>query len=170
MEDEPSPRWGHYSALVEEKFCVWGGHTKDFHRENSELTSSVHSFDPFLEFWVKNKFSGVQGLYSGACTSAGHHVYLYGGTDGSRLQSSLHQLDTRSCTWKQLSSAGPMRKSTCGMIAHDNKLVLFGGYGISSGPIQPGAEFIKHRDFTDGRGWTNEVHTFDLKEGEGVTE
>ena len=54
------------------------------------------------------------------------------------------------------------------MIAQDSKLVLFGGYGIPSGPIQRGAEFIKQRDFTDGRGWTNEVHTFDLKEGEGL--
>ena len=172
MEGEPSPRWGHFSALVEEKFCVWGGRTKDFLKEKSELASSIHSFDPFLEFWDKNKLSGdpPPGLYHGACASAGHHVYLYGGTDGSCYQSSLHQLDTRSWTWKQLSSAGPMWKSACEMIAHDSKLVLFGGYGVPSGPIQPGAEFIKSSRFTDGRGWTNEVHTFDLKEGEGVTE
>ena len=172
MEGEPAPRFGHCSALVEEKFCVWGGITKDFFQEKSELASSIHSFDPFLEFWDNTKLSGVPppGLYHVACASVGHHVYLYGGYDydGSCHHSSLHQLDTRSCTWKQLSSAGPMRKSACGMIAHDSKLVLFGGYGVPSGPIQPGAEFqMKH---TDGRGWTNEVHTFDLKEGEGVTE
>ena len=167
MEGEPSPRRCHYSALVEEKFCVWGGSTKDFLQEKSELTSSIHSFDPFLEFWDKNKLSGVPppGIYYGTCASAGHHVYLYGGTDGSCHQSSLHQLDTRSWTWKQLSSAGPMRKSGCGMVAHNSKLVLFGGFGIPSGPTQPGAEFIKA---TGNRGWTNEVHTFDLKEGEGV--
>ena len=152
---------------------MWGGRTKDFLQEKSELASSIHSFEPvtpFLEFWDKNKLSGVPppGLYHGACASAGHHVYLYGGHDGSRLQSSLHQLDTRSWTCKQLSSAGPMRKSVCGMIAHDSKLVLFGGYGIPSGPTQQGAEFIKNSTYTDGRGWTNEVHTFDLKEGEGV--
>ena len=149
---------------------MWGGRTKDFLKEKSEFVSSVHCFDPLLEFWAVNTISGVPhpGLYDGVCASAGHHVYLHGGTDGSRFQSSLHQLDTRSCTWKQLSSAGPMRKSACGMIAHDSKLVLFGGYGYPSGPTQPGAEFIKDSRFTDGRGWTNEVHTFDLKEGEGV--
>ena len=170
MEGEPSPRWCHYSALVEEKFCVWGGVTKDFRKEKSELASSVHCFDPLLEFWDVKKSSGVTppGLYDGACASAGHHVYLYGGSDGSHRHSFLHQLDTRSWTWKQLSSAGPMRKMGCGMVAHDSKLVLFGGYGFPSGPIQPGAEFIKNSRFTDGRGWTNEVHTFDLKEGEGV--
>ena len=167
MEGEPSPRWCHYSALVEEKFCVCGGRTKDFLQEKSELTSSVHCFDPLLEFWDVNKIGGVPhpGLYAGACASAGHHVYLYGGHDGSRYQSSLHQLDTRSWTWKQLSSSGPMRKIGCGLVAHDSKLVLFGGYGYPSGPTQPGAEFIKA---TGNGGWTNEVHTFDLKEGEGV--
>ena len=163
---EPSPRWGHYSALVK-KIYVWGGHTKDFHRGKSELASSVHSFDPVLESWAENNCGGVPppGLYRGACTSASHHVYLYGGSDGSRFQSSLHQLDTRSWTWKQLSSAGPMRKYGCGMVTYDSKLVLFGGYGYSSGPTQPGGEFVKDSRFTDGRGWTNELHTYDLKEG-----
>ena len=175
MEGEPSPRYSHYSALVEEKFCVLGGRTKDFLKEKSQLTSSVHSFDPYLEFFDVNKSSGVPppGVYGGACASAGHHVYLHGGHDGSRYQGSLHQgslhqLDTRSWTWKQLSSAGHIRKCGCGMVAHDSKLVLFGGYGFPSGPTQPGAEFIKDSRFTGGMGWTNEVHTFDLKEGEGV--
>ena len=149
---------------------MWGGRTKDFLQEKSELASSVHCFDPLLEFWDVNKIRGVPptGLYAGACTSAGHQVYLYGGRDESYYQGSLHHLDTRSWTWKQLSSAGPMRKVTCGMVAHDSKLVLFGGFGYPSGPTQPEAGFIKNSRFTDGVGWTNEVHTFDLKEGEGV--
>ena len=170
MEGEPSPRWGYCSALVEEKFCVWGGHTKDFLQEKSELASSVHSFDPYLEFWTENSCSGVTPpvLYLGACASAGHHVYLYGGIDESHFQTSLHQLDTRSWTWKQLSSASHMMKVACGMVACDSKLVLFGSYGVSSGATQPGAEFIKDNRFTGGVGWTNEFHTFDLKEGEGV--
>ena len=149
---------------------MWGGFTRDFLKGKSELASSVHCFHPLLEFWDVNKIGGVPppGLYLGACASAGHHVYLYGGCDISHYYSSLHQLDTRSWTWKQLSSAGPMKKESCGVVAHDSKLVLFGGYGFPSGPTQPGAEFIKSSRFTDGRGWTNEVHTFDLKEGEGV--
>ena len=148
---------------------MWGGRTKNFLQEKSELASSVHCFDPFLEFFDVNKSSGVPppGLYAGASASAGHHVYLYGGRDGSHFyQGSLHQLDTRSWTWKQLSSAGPMKKVSCGMFAHGSNLVLFGGYGVPSGPTQPGAEFINNSRFTNGGGWTNEVHTFDLKEGE----
>ena len=53
------------------------------------------------------------------------------------------------------------------MIAFGRKLLLFGGYGIPSGPTQPGEKF-KSSNFSDGRGWTNELHLFDIKEGEGV--
>ena len=54
------------------------------------------------------------------------------------------------------------------MIAFDRELLLFGGDGISSGPSQPGAKFIKDSNYSYGSGWTNELHLFDLKEGEGV--
>ena len=89
---------------------------------------------------------------------------MYGGSDGSRDLNSLHQLDTQSWTWSDLKS-GPMRKFACRMIAFDRKLLLFGGYGIPSAPTQPGAKFIKDSNDTDV---TNELHLFDLKEGEGV--
>ena len=61
-----------------------------------------------------------------------------------------------------------MRKIACGLIAFDRKLLLFGGDGIPSGRTQRGAKFIKDSDYSDGSGWTNELHLFDLKEGEGV--
>ena len=166
---EPSPRWGQFSAVVEGKLCVYGGRTDDFRRKKSGLASSVHSFDGLLESWSSEDTGGVPPprLYNGACASAGHHVYVYGGHDGSAPQGSLHQLDTRTWTWKQLSSTGPMRKSGCRMVSYGSNLVLFGGYGIPSGPTQPGAEFVKSSMYTDGRGWTNELHTFDLIKGEG---
>ena len=93
---------------------------------------------------------------------------MYGGSDRSRYLNSLHQLDTLSWTWSELTKPGPMRKNGCGMIAFDKKLLLFGGYGYPSGPAQTDATFIRSSKFTDGRGWTNELHLFDLKEGEGV--
>ncbi len=168
---EPSPRFGQFSALVEGKLCVWGGRTKDFYKKKSDLASSVHRFDPLQESWENNITSGPTppGLYDGACASAGHHLYHYGGSDGSQRHGSLHQLDTRSWRWKQLSGpGGPMRKSGCGMVAYKSSLVVFGGYGAPSGPTPPGAELILSTKYTDSRGWTNELHTFDLEEGEEV--
>ena len=76
------------------------------------------------------------------------HLYTYGGLDeGENDQGTLHLLDTRSRRWKLISSeGGPMRKRGSRMIVYDSKIVLFGGRGDS--------------------GWTNELHTFNLKEGE----
>lgn len=139
---------------------MWGGRTKDFSKKNSKLASSIHCFDPSLESWTDKKCSGdpPPGIYGGACASSGHYIYVYGGYDGSEYQSSLHQLDTKSLTWKQLSSTGPMRKGGCGMVAYDNKLVLFGGYGCPSSPTRPEVVDARHSD---------ELHIFDLKLGEG---
>ena len=93
---EPSPRREHYSALVDGEICVWGGRTKDFSRDKEVLAASVHSFNPVLESWAENKPSGTPppGVYLGACASAGHHLYVYGGLDGSKYYNTLHQLDS----------------------------------------------------------------------------
>ena len=159
MFSEPSPRELYFSAVVKGEFCVWGGRTKNFGREKKDLRSAVHRFSPVQESWTQQKCSGPPppGLYNGAYTFAGHHLYAYGGHDGNNYHCSLHQLDLLSMTWKQLSSAGPSRKSGCDMVIYKNKLVLFGGYGDPLASTQP-AQW--------NGSYTNELHTFDLEEGE----
>ena len=155
---EPSPRYGHASVAVGEQLYVWGGVTEDL----DALASALHSFHPLLEYWEYCECSGLPPsalLHRGAYVSSGDNLYIYGGYDGSDYQGCLHKLDTKSWKWQQLSSGGPMRKSGCGMIAYGKKLVLFGGYGIPYDPTQPGAQFVK-------RAWTNELHVFDVEEGE----
>ena len=114
------------------------------------MTSIVHLYDPDSETWNTNTCEGPHppGIGYGACASAGHHLYTYGGWDErGNEQGTLHLLDTRSRRWKLISSeGGPMSKRGSGMIVYDSKIVLFGGFGKS--------------------GKTNELHTFNLKEGE----
>ena len=161
---EPSPRCYHFSAQVEDKLYVLGGGGD---RGKSVATSIVHHYDPDSETWNTNTCEGPHppGIRWGACASDGHHLYTYGGMDERvNEQGTLHLLDTRSKRWKLISSEGvPMRKRGCGMIVYDSKIVLFGGYGEPYGLIQPGSKFNKH--FAN-RGYTNELHTFNLKEGE----
>ena len=162
---EPSPRWGHFSAAVGDELYVWGGRTEDFSKEKKVLASSIHRFRSKLESWEHRQCDGTPppALYNGSCACTGGCLYLYGGTDGVSPQGSLYQLTINSLKWQQLSSAGPMRKTGCGMVAYGKKLVLFGGRGFASGPCQLGAQFVTD---VDGRGWTNELHSFDLEEGE----
>ena len=145
--DEPSPRSRHFSAAVVDELYVWGG---DGSLGEGVVTSIVHHYDPDSETWNTNTCEGPHppGIGYGACASAGHHLYTYGGWDeGGNVQGTLHLLDTRSRRWKLISSeGGPMRKRGSKMIVYDSKIVLFGGLGES--------------------GETNELHTFNLKEGE----
>ena len=161
---EPSPRWGHFSVAVEGQAYVCRGCTNDF--------TTVHVFNPCQESWQEREPKGTPppGLLFGAYTSIGHHAYYYGGVDETEKEHGvLHQLNTSTLNWTELlTSAGPMKKDSCGMISFDNQLLLFGGHGVPSGPTQPGAEFVEDPRLTDGSGWTNELHTFCLKEGESV--
>ena len=163
---EPSPRWAHFSAVVEGQVYTFGGRTKDYVKEKSSLASTVHLFNPCLEFWQERRPEGTPpppGLYDGGCASVGHCIYFCGSFYGT-----VSELNTSTLTWSTLSTTGPTMKYRCRMISHDNQLLLFGGYGVPSGPIQPGAKFVKNTNYTDGSGWNNELHAFCLKEGEGV--
>ena len=83
----------------------------------------------------------------------------------------LSCLNVKTLTWSQLSLAGgtagaPMRKTGCGIVHfHHDKLAVIGGYGIPTGPTQPGSSFIRDTGHTDGRGWTNEIHVFNISQG-----
>ena len=143
---EPSPRDSHISALVDGKIYVWGGDTGG----TSDANHCYH-FDPLSESWSQSDCIGpTSGLESAACASAGHHLYVYGGCDEKgRYCSSLHQLDLRTNTWRMISSDGPRRKLGCGLTVYDSSsnLLLIGG------------------EDEDGN-FTDEIHTFNLKEGE----
>ena len=53
---------------------------------------------------------------------------------------------------------GPVKKYGCGMVSYHRSLIIFGGRGDAPTQPQPGASYSD--------GWTNELHTFDLLEGE----
>ena len=164
MSAEPSSRFSHFSAAVGDQLYVWGGDTEDFSKEKNALASALYSFHALIEGWEHCECSGPPppALYCGGCASTGGSLFQYGGYDGSAHQGCLYQLDPKSRKWQQLSSGGPMRKVGCGMVVYGRKLVLYGGYGIPSGPTQPGAQFIED---SNGIGWTNELHMFDLEKG-----
>ena len=88
---EPPSRWGHFYAAVEGHLCVSGGRTKGSTKEKGEL---VHTFNQLSESWSSKQCQGPSppdGLYGGTSAYAGHHLYLYGGTDGSRYSTSWTQ-------------------------------------------------------------------------------
>ena len=172
---EPSPRFGHCAAPVIRGRCLlWGGRDSDFSASGrKKLASTVEIFDPYLEVWEKKTTSGLSppGLKLGVSASLLDQLYSFGGyNDDASFYNSLHTLDPTSLEWKELrvlnQADGPMRKTGCGMVSYNgNRLSLFGGYGIPTGPTQPGATFTEDTSYTDGSGWTNELHIFNINEG-----
>ena len=171
---EPSPRFLHGVAAVGGRCYLWGGHVQGFSWSGRrELAATIEIFDPYLETWEKHPTTGVPppGLYSGACTSLLDSLYWFGGSDGKSRYNSLHRLDPSTLEWRELQplnqADGPMRKVGCRMVSFlQDQLAVFGGRGIPTGPTQPGAMFTeKAKYFTDGRGWSNELHVFNITEG-----
>lgn len=171
---EPSARERHTSFSVEGKVYVWGGTTGISSEDASgklATLASIEQFDPYLEVWSPLNTVGLPhpGLYGAACSSFEEQVYVYGGHTGEGMICSagvLSCLDMKTSTWSLLySPGGPMGKTGCGMVHfHHDKLAVIGGHGFPITP-QPGSLFIMDARFTDGRGWTNEIHVFDISQG-----
>ena len=96
---------------------------------------------------------------------------MYGGSDGSNYRGGLYKLSSEKWSLTQLSDEsdvnGPLKKGGCGMVCFNkNKVAVIGGYGPPPASLQPGASFSKNERYSDGRGWTNEIHIFDTDECE----
>ena len=170
---EPLPRYRHISGRVGSKIIVQGGRTKDFSEKSKQhLSSVVEIFDPYSELWEQTQVEGdtpSPGTYGAASASLHDNLFLFGGLDGRDFPfNTVHRLDTKTWCWSQVSPqnahGAPMSKFGCGMIAFRNSLVVFGGYGKPQGPTEP-QSFIESTRYTDGSGWNNEFHIYNLSEG-----
>ena len=171
---QPAPRAWHRAAPIGDRLYMWGGHTEDFSESSRRtLASVVEIYDPYLEAWQQEATTGVPppGLYDGGCTSVHKSLLWYGGEDDKSYFGTLHQLNTVTLNWEELhqntpQGPSPMAKSLCGLVSFQgNKAVLYGGYGIPTGPTQPGSTFIRNTRYLDDSGWIDEFHLFDLQEG-----
>ena len=174
---QPSPRYGHFAVQVGTKSYLWGGLTQDFHHGGQDkLKSTVNVFDPYLETWQEQCTTGVpsHGLASGAAVAHSTSLYSFAGHEGKCYQSSLHVLDTDTLMWTDVhvsnTAHSPMPKQGCGMVFFGtHHLATIGGYGVPTQPIQTGSSFHKDTRYTDGRGWTDEFHVFDVTEGKQIS-
>ena len=172
---EPTARLNPAFISTQRHLYLWGGRTVAFETgsEDARIQQArcIEQFDPYLEVWRQLNTTGTphRGLDGAACTSVADQLYMYGGV-GKRREGVLSLLNLKTLTWSQLcqeaTAGGPMRKADCGMVSfHGDQLAVIGGYGFPTGPTQHGASFIKSTKVTDGVGWTNEVHVFNINKG-----
>ncbi len=167
---EPSPRVNPAASARSEQLYVYGGGVDNFDESIRQLRSVIQIYECTTESWKELPTSGTPppGLYGCATSYSGHVLYLFGGHDGTAFHASLHQLDTRSMTWKQLSpqhDSGPMGKFECQMLYYNDSLTVIGGFCIPSGKLQSGSKFTKSKNRQDGCGCTNEIHKYHISQG-----
>ena len=168
---EPSPRYGHYAAEVDGQLYLYSGRSVRYTAEKEKLQSLVEVLDPLTETWTQKTTEGdiPPGMYDGGCTSTGQDLFTIGGRDEKLWYGDLYRLKPtqNSLRWTRLTSVA--KKLGCGMVCFNSKhLLLFAGYGPPPADIQPRAVFTRNTQYTDGRGWTNELHLFDLDTGMSV--
>ena len=164
---EPDPRSYFWSAAIDRELHVWRG---------NKATTSLQVYDSCLEVWkeVLTHGSPPPAVFQGASAHSQHYLYVYGGQkDDGSYSGCLHRLDTKTSFWTQLaahSAAAPMKKLECGMTVYENSVILIGGYGVLTGPIHPGSKWVcvdeDDNEDPNTRGWTKEMHKYDLREGE----
>ena len=165
---EPEERWGHFACSTQRKTFMWGG--------GNIKNTSIEEYDSYLESWTSRKCHGnaPRGCYYGACASNNDRLYSYGGFDvDGDFRGGLGELNTTTLKWSSLSpesaANGPMKKRGAGLVYFgENKIAVVGGWGIPTGPAQPGSRFVKSGS-SNGSGWTNEIHVFDLTESKYQT-
>ena len=174
--NEPAARFYHAAFSVEGRVYVRGGETTDFELGSEDkkikLNTCIEQFDPYLEVWRQLNTTGTPhpALAAPGCTSFGEHVYMYGGYSGKLCEGVLSCLNVKTLTWSLLcheTDGGPMMNYGSGMVMfkYGDKVAVIGGCGIPTGPTQPGATFTRNTKYTDGRGWSNEFHVFDIRQG-----
>ena len=153
---EPPPLFLPFSSVLDGKFIVYGG--------QDVTPESAYSYNPLTELWSPLETTGAptSKLYDGATVSHEGSSFMFGGYYRSSCHNSLYQLDQNSkfSELKFSTEVSPMKKRGCGMITYNKSLLLFGGVCDPSYPIQPGSELIGN--------CTNELHSFNLEEGEEV--
>ena len=115
------------------------------------------------------------GLYEGVCTTVSESLYHFGGWDGHSntthfTVSTVLHLSGHKFIHRHL-AISRCQRSNCGMVTYHEEadgvtsLAVFAGLWKPITPTQPGSSFVKSTAFTDGRGWTNELHLFNLTNG-----
>lgn len=159
---EPLPCYRPLSAEANCFHFVWRGFGP------GRKATTIGVFDGYTEQWSLKNTTGPSppGVYGGQMVSRGNCLYAFGGENWSSCYNDMHKLGLDTFKWGKVHSTGthPIKKSSFGLVCvNDTTLCCFGGYGII--PKQPGAAYAKSTQSSDGRGWTNEFHFFDILKG-----
>ncbi|XP_061351969.1 uncharacterized protein LOC133296940 [Gastrolobium bilobum] len=132
----PGKRWGHTCNAVKggKLLYLFGG----YGQYNCQ-TNQIHVFDTVKQSWSQPVIKGLPPTPrdSHSCTLVGENLFVFGGTDGTKVLNDLHVLDTSSHTWISPTVRGeepePREGHSAALVG--KRLFVFGGCGKSADNI-----------------------------------
>lgn len=142
----PESRSSHSLIVIGRKAYVFGGE----HKPRVPIGSTIHIYDLDTSTWSDCKGNGTMPSERNAQTAAaiGRKIYIFGGRQGITMGegslNDLHEFDTDTNNWREIQSNDvvPEARSYHAMVAHGDKLYVFGGCGA--------------------KGRMNDLHSFDV--------
>ena len=159
---QPIPCAFPFSAEADGLHYCWRGYGPN------ERSNSLFVYECNTETWTIKPTTGPahRGLWIGCSVIVGRYFYTFGGVDEFTDYNDMSKLDLDTLQWSNVQTTGshPIKKFGYGLVRMDERtLCCIGGYGID--PTQPGSTFTRDNRFSDGSGWTNEIHLFDVQDG-----
>ena len=133
--------------------------------DSDRATLEVFDLDTH-EWTTQDTYSDIPRMGQGSFFAIiGKSLYIYGGMNDEDHFDRLYQLDLESYHWRRLPDEfGPSPKAFGGMVAHENRLLMFAGAGSRMlRESEKGASFVDDKSFNHefGTGWNNALHEFD---------
>ena len=168
---QPKPRFGHCSALVEDKWITYGGH---FGADGVvDPPTLVDVYDAENKSWQQMSTSGTPppgGVIAGYA-AVKNKLYNIGVFDGHDFFNDIYCLDLKESSWVKLHpknpEAAPMMKARMAVISYHKMIISVGGYGRLPSVKHEGVQYTADPD-REGEGWTNEVVCYDTEQSEYV--
>ena len=175
----PDPRYAHESVVVNNnKLLVWGG--RSFEDGNWKMLSRCECFamDLHSQQWsqkiarIGSKQDEPTPCGDARCAVVDNTVYSFGGwysDKGTYVRlSETFSLDCEKMRWKKLEIKGnkPTARSSCGLCAVGEKLVMYGGMisHTDRGKLPAG---VQYKEFNSSCGCVDDCWEFCPHEGNG---
>ena len=162
--------------MIGDSLYLWGGlqsslrlvHNND---EKKRFTSQVQIFNITSGKWDIKPTRGNPplGVVRCSCTRLNNKIYYFGGWcgHGNCFHNSLHELDTSTLTWTQISPTDDrrpvMKRAYCSMMLTEyggvHRLLVIGGTGSPPSTKLPQAQYIQ---LSSGKIRTNEQNLYNI--------
>ena len=129
--DMPTPRWGHTSAVVNDKIYIIGGGLSENSTAAEPILSTVEEYDPVTDIWTKKAdMPTARGWNSASSAVVDGKIYVIGGDGGEDVDEwclpTVEEYEPATNTWTRKADM-PTGRDCLATVAVEGKIYAVGG-------------------------------------------